>query len=45
VNVEIPRKSMTTISSAFLLEASSAQSLARASDSISLPPDKDRARK
>ena len=40
VNVEIARKSKTTISSAFLLEASSAQVLARSSGFISDAPGK-----
>jgi len=42
--VEIPRKSRTMMSSAFLFEASSPQSLASISESIFLPPDKVRAR-
>ena len=40
VKVEIDRKSKTTISSAFLFEASSAQVLARFSAVISLAPRK-----
>jgi len=40
VNVEIARKSNTTMSSAFLLEASSAHSLARFSGVISVTPGK-----
>jgi hypothetical protein len=40
VNVEIVRKSSTTISSAFLFEASSAQVLAKFSAVISLAPGK-----
>jgi hypothetical protein len=40
VNVDIPRRSRTTISSAFLLEASSAQAFAKFSAIISLAPDK-----
>ncbi len=44
VKVEIPRKSRTMISSAFLFEASSPQSLASISESIFLPPDKVRSR-
>jgi len=40
VNVEIARRSKTTISSAFLFEASSAQVLARSSGIISIAPGK-----
>jgi hypothetical protein len=40
VNVEIARKSRTTISSAFLFEASSAQVLANFSGVISVAPGK-----
>jgi hypothetical protein len=40
VNVEIARKSRTTISSAFLFEASSAQVLAKFSGVISVAPGK-----
>jgi hypothetical protein len=40
VNVEMPRKSSTTMSSAFLFEASSAQVFARFSGVISIAPDK-----
>jgi hypothetical protein len=42
VKVEMPRKSRTTISSAFLFEASSAQTLASGSESILSPPCKVR---
>ncbi len=40
VNVEIARKSRTTMSSAFLFEASSAQVLAKLSGVISVAPGK-----
>src|SRR5215467_12563581 len=40
VNVEMSRKSSTTMSSAFLFEASSAQVFARFSGVISIAPDK-----
>jgi len=40
VKLEIPRKSNTTMSSAFLLEASSAQVFARFSGVIAIAPDK-----
>ena len=40
VNVEIVRRSRTTMSSAFLFEASSAQVLARLSGVISVAPGK-----
>jgi hypothetical protein len=40
VNVEIARKSRTTMSSAFLFEASSAQVLAKFSGVISVAPGK-----
>jgi hypothetical protein len=38
VNVEMPRKSSTTMSSAFLFEASSAQVVAKFSGVISIAP-------
>jgi len=41
VNVEIPRRSRTTMSSAFLFEASSAQVFAKFCAVISLAPGKD----
>jgi hypothetical protein len=41
VNVEIPRRSNPTISSAFLFKASSAQVFAKFSAVISLSPGKD----
>src|SRR6267378_8272590 len=43
VKLEIPRRSRTMMSSAFLLEASSAQTRASGSESISIPPDRDAA--
>ena len=40
VKLEMPRKSRTTMSSAFLFEASSAQVFARFSGVIAIAPDK-----